>query len=169
VNIRQTHRGACYSFRQMHDGPSSPIGVEAATTVLSSVRARDRPDPDAAAVACQVPGRRVQAAITGYQRSWYWHHPAVAVGLALWARQAQPADGDEAALAVAVDMGARGGYEVGGIVAYRDSILPSVPATSADSTMARRSDVRNTGNGGEEAARERLASSRPLSGQPLPS
>jgi len=68
-----------HGLRQVFSDPRgqgpSPIGVDGAQVVFSTLRAANRPDPDSGAVAYMLPdGQQVRAAITGYQRGWYWAH-----------------------------------------------------------------------------------------------
>src|SRR5262249_54011889 len=114
-----THR-----FRPIGDGPASDVVIAAATAVFSNVRAADRMDPDSAAVAYDLfDGERVTAAITGYQRGWYWELLVVSVGLAIWVNSALPGDGQAIELTVEQQAGGADSlFEVSGAVAYRASL-----------------------------------------------
>lgn len=114
----------------------SPIGVESAVTVFSSLRASGRPDADSAAVSYLLSGGqsdaseparedRVMAAITGYQRGWGYDHIITAGACILWVLSTNPAPGRELTFTVEKDAGVSPGRfsEVTGAVRFRDTIM----------------------------------------------
>lgn len=120
-------RGLVYRFSPTAGGEQERIVLQQATTVFSGLRAENRADPDSAAVAYDLfGGVRVLAAITGFQRGWYWQVLTPAVGLAIWALRTNPADGQAIELSVQQDSDGVGGrVAVTGTVTFRDSILAS--------------------------------------------
>jgi len=102
--------------------------------VFSTLRAANRPDPDSGAVAYMLPdGRQVRAAITSYQRGWYWAHLSVGIAVAIWALKTNPTNGQQVTLAVEQDAGMVGQFEVSGAIAFRDSIVGAALAPTAPS------------------------------------
>jgi len=125
-----------HGLRQVFSDPRgqgpSPIGVDGAQVVFSTLRAANRPDPDSGAVAYMLPdGQQVRAAITGYQRDWA--HASVGIAVAIWALKTNPAGGQQVTLAVEQDAGMDGRFEVSGAIAFRDSIVGAALAPTAPS------------------------------------
>ena len=136
------------TYRFSNDWPSkSPsIVVKDAISVFSSVRAPGRAEPDGAAVAYSLEtGDQVVAAITGYQRGWYWQVVVVSVGLSLWVMRDNPAEGAMVVVTCQQDAGRpEGVYEVSGAVTYRASTIaaPAHPSAIASTVDSRGNGVR---------------------------
>lgn len=131
-----TDRALVLNFYSPEREGQSPIGVESAVTVFSSLRASGRPDADSAAVSYllsggqpdageQARGETVMATITGYQRGWGYDHLVTAGALTLWVLSTSPAPGRELTLTVEKDAGVSPGRfsEVTGAVTFQDSIM----------------------------------------------
>ncbi len=124
------------NFSAPDRGGESPIGVESATAVFSSLRASGRPEADSAAVSYllssgesdageRARGDRVMATITGYQRAWGYQHVITAGACIIWVLLTNPTTGRELTLTVEKDAGASPGrfLEVTGAVRFRDTIM----------------------------------------------
>jgi hypothetical protein len=119
-------------FRHPKGEDPSPIGVDGARVVFSSLRAANRADADSAAVAYMLPdGGQVRAALTGYQRGWYWGHVTVGIAVAIWVLRADPVDGQHVTLSVEQVASNDGRFEVSGAIAYRDSIMSTSSAPTS--------------------------------------
>jgi hypothetical protein len=136
-------RGLVMHFYGEDDSEPSPIGVERADVVFSSLRAYDRPDPDSAAVrytmsssktgepagndsaSLEREGARVIAAITGYQRGWAYHPVITAGACALWVLERRPEEGSSVDLSVRLDLGSEPGrfFEVSGDVLVSYTVM----------------------------------------------
>lgn len=120
-------RALSYRFRPEIEDDASRLLLENATVVFSGLRSPNRADPDSAALAFDLAaGERVVAAVTGYQRGWYWQTVIVAVSLGIWATRVVPGDGEGVRLEVEQDSGGPAQrFAVTGGVTYRESIMAS--------------------------------------------
>lgn len=129
-------RALVLNFHHPERHGRSPIGVERAITVFSSLRAYGRADADSAAVSYflsggeansggHAHGDRVTATITGYQRGWAYQQVVTAGACALWVLETNPASGSEVTFTVEQDAGASPGRfaEVTGDVRFRNTIM----------------------------------------------
>jgi len=125
-------RTMVFNFYQSDGQRPSPIGVERATTVFSSLRAAGRPDPDSAAVTYSLSDGpleyaeqdQVMAAITGYQRGWAHDQVVVAGACALYVISTPGAIGSDVGLTLEQDTGGLPAL-ITGNVGFRDTIMPT--------------------------------------------
>jgi|SRR2546423_3234609 hypothetical protein len=142
-------RGFVINFYGEDDSRPSPIGVERADVVFSSLRAYDRADPDSAAVRYSLSaerrgeeagkesggeareGGRVIAAVTGYQRGWAYHPVITAGACALWVLETRPEEGTSVDVTVRLDLGTEPGryFEVSGDVLVSYSVMGTGPSS----------------------------------------
>jgi len=123
-------RTMVFNFYQPDGQRPSPIGVDTATTVFSSLRAAGRPDPDSAAVTYSLSGRplayahqnQVMAAITGYQRGWAHDQVVVAGACALYVISTPDAIGSAVTLTLEQVTGGLPAV-ITGNVGFGDSIM----------------------------------------------
>jgi hypothetical protein len=115
-------------FTNRENGPS-PLPVQEATAEFSHVRAANRVNPDSAVVAYQLGNaedkEKVLAAVTGYQRGWFFLILIVIGGL-LISREVDPrrVEGQPIPVDVEVVHGGEGApIRVEGTVAFRASII----------------------------------------------
>jgi hypothetical protein len=126
--------GLRFRFTSEGGGPS-PIPIQEAIAVFSGLRATDRPDPDSASVAYRLgdayDNERVLAAVTGFQRGWFFAVVLIAVGLLLGMEllaegEQAPTEGQAFSLGVELDDGGFGALiVVEGTVATRVSLIGS--------------------------------------------
>ncbi len=127
-----SERAMVLNFYHPEREEQSPIGVESAVTVFSSLRTAGRPDADSAAVSYVMNGSesddgadRVLAAITGYQRGWAFEQVVTAGACALWVLEKRPPSGRQVSLTVEQDVGASPGRfaDVTGDVTFSNTVM----------------------------------------------
>jgi hypothetical protein len=140
-------RGLVMNFFGDDDSQPSPLGVDRADIVFSSLRAYERQDPDSAAVRYSLSGQtaaesagggtaggeredgRVVAAITGYQRGWAYHPIITAGACALWVLDRRPEEGTSLDVTVQLDFGTEPGrfFEVSGDLLVTYTVMAAAP------------------------------------------